>query len=227
MKATRYIILGVIVILLISSSFPYIANGITAQHKDKNMLAADQAVSFGFFETYTWTEVLSGLDPADRFFQLIDTEGIDKDGCKLGTCMRSNSSELWDYIHSDPFAKQVPGDIRFAWGASKDHQDMTLFALKQPAVPLKGPDQSHIQEVSVKNSDHGESYDLLITFSEDGAELWAALTGENVGRSIAIVFNDQVFTAPKVQEAIKLGKCMISGDLSENDVKEIRSILGK
>jgi hypothetical protein len=225
MKVTRYIILGVILISLIISSFPHVANGYTTQTQDKRMEAVDPAVSFGFFETYAWTEVLSGLDPTDRFFSLIDSEGVDKDACKLGTCTMFNSPELWDYIHSDPFAEKVPEDIRFAWGAKKDQQDLELFALKQPAGPSKGPDLSQIQDVTVKKSDQGETYDLFITFSEEGAKLWATLTGENVGRSVAIVFNDLVYTAPKVQAAVKHGKCVISGDLSERDVIEIRAIL--
>jgi len=225
MKATRYIILGVIVISLIISSFPHIVNGITAPHKDKIMVTVDQAVSFGFFETYTWTEVLSGLDPADRFFQLIETKGEDKSGCRLGRVKMAHSSELWAHIHGDAFQKQLPEDIRFAWGAGKEQDERILYALKQPAGPFKGPMPSHIKEAKSKKSEYNASYELLISFTEEGTKLWADLTGENVGRSIAIVFNDLVYTAPMVREAIKDGECAISGNLEESDVTQIINIL--
>jgi len=225
MKSILYIILGVILISLIGSSFPHITNGFNSQRTVMNLEVVDQHVSFGFFETYSLTEVLSALDPADSFFQLVNTEGRDKRGCLLGSCQESQASELWDYIHSDSFQKQLPADIRFAWGASQEQQNKMLFALKQPVEALKGPLQSHIKEAKAKKSEHNASYELLISFTEEGTKLWADLTGANVGRSIAIVSNDLVYAAPMVREAIKNGECAISGSYAESDLTQIINIL--
>lgn len=225
MKSIKYIILGVILISLIGSSFPHIANGFNSHQADLYLETADQHVPFGFFETYTWTEALSALDPADRFFLLVNTEGRHKSSCVLGSCQESQASELWDYIHSDPFQKQLPADIRFAWGASQEQQNKMLFALKQPAGSLKGPLQSHIKEAKAKKSEHNDSFELLISFTEEGTKLWAELSGANVGRSIAIVANDLVYAAPMVREAIKNGKCAISGNYEESDLTQIINIL--
>jgi len=225
MKSLKYIILGVMLISLIGSSFPYIANGFASQRTGLYLETSDQHVPFGFFETYTLTEVLSALDPADRFFLLVDTEGRDKGGCMLGSCQESQASELWAYIHSEPFQKQLPADIRFAWGASQEQQVKMLFALKQPAEALKGPLQSHIKEAKAKKSEHNASYELLISFTEEGTKLWAELTGANVGRSIAIVSNDLVYAAPMVREAIAHGECSISGNYAESDLTPIINIL--
>lgn len=225
MKSILYIILGVILISLIGSSFPHIANGFASRQTELYLETEVQHVPFGFFETYTLTEVLSALDPADRFFQLVNAEGRDKSGCMLGSCQESQASELWDYIHSDPFQKQLPADIRFAWGASQEKQNKMLFALKQPADGLKGPLQSHIKEAKARKSEHSASYELLISFTEEGAELWADLTGANVGKSIAIVSNDLVYAAPMVREAIKNGECAISGSYTESDLTPIINIM--
>jgi len=225
MKSILYIILGVLLISLIGSSFPHIANGYTSQRTVMNQEAADPQVPFGFFETYSLTEVLSTLDPADRFFQLVDTEGRDKSGCLLGICQESKASELWNYIHSDSFRKQLPENVLFAWGASQEQRNKMLFALKQPAEALKGPLQSHIKEAKAKKSEHNASYELLISFTEEGTKLWAELTGANVGRCIAIVSSDLVYAAPMVREAIKNGECAISGSYEESDLTQIIHIL--
>jgi len=224
MKTIKYIIPVFILISILSSSFSPIVHGIHLQRRDLPAQAPDQEHTFGFFETYTWTEVLSGLDPDDRIFQLLETGGEDKNGCRLGSCQSSHSSELWAYVHGDSFHKKVPEDLLFAWGAGKDQQNRVLYALKQSAGNVKAPGLSQIQEVSVKKSEQG-SYDIFISFSEEGAKQWADLTGANVGRSIAIVFNDLVYTAPRVMESIRHGKCMISGDFDENDVKQILALL--
>ena len=223
-KKATYILLGIILILLTISSFPYILNGIVPQTRMTYLQESQQAVAFGFFETYSWTEVLSKVDPDDRFFQVIDTEGVIKDGCMLGSCPGTQAREIWEYIHDRPFQMQLPEDIRFAWGSPDAQGRLSLYALKQPAGTLKGPDRSQIQEVSSMKNEQGY-YDLYITFSDKGAESWAQLTGRNVGRSIAVVFEDRVYTAPVVRETIRHGKCLISGHLNEQDVARIRAIL--
>lgn len=225
MKPISYILPVFILISILGSSFSPVVHGIQLQRRSLLGQVPDQQHTFGFFETYTWTEVLSALDPADRIFQLLETGGEDKNGCRLGSCQTSHSSELWAYLHGDSFQKKVPEDLRFAWGAGKDQQNRVLYALKLPVV-LKGPGLSQVQEVKVKEGEQG-SYDIFISFSEQGARQWADLTGANVGRSIAIVFNDLVYTAPRVMESIRHGKCMISGDFDENDVKQILAVLGQ
>ena len=223
MKNIKYIIPVFILISVLGSSFSPVVHGIHLQRRDLPAQTLDQEQALGFFETYSWTEVLSGLDPGDRIFQLLETGVEDKNGCRLGSCLSSQSSELWAYVHGDSFQKKVPEDLRFAWGAGKDQQNRVLYALKQPGT-VKGPGLSQIQDVSMRKSELG-SYDIFISFSEEGAKQWADLTAANVGRSIAIVFNDLVYTAPRVMESIRHGKCVISGDFDENDVKQILALL--
>jgi len=214
MKSTVYILsMAIAASILFTSHMPLIED------------ATNQRASFGFFETYTWTEILSDLDPADRFFQWVNTEGESKNGCRLGSCTEANSSELWDHIHSSKFRKQLPEDIRFAWGANKEKEVLVLYALKEHGSEQEYPNISHIQDVSAKKSTWNDSYELLISFNEEGAKLWAGLTGANVDKDLAIVFNDKVYSAPNVREAIKGGKCSISGNLDEDDVNLIKSIL--
>lgn len=224
MKKIKYIILGLVLISLTISSFPYILNGIAQQSKVTYLQEPNRAIPFGFFETYTWTELLAKMDPGNRFFQVIDTEGVNKDGCRLGSCPGTQAPEIWEYIHSDAFQKQLPEDVLFAWGTPDAQGRLSLYALKQPAGNPKGPDRSQIEEVKSVKNDQG-FYDLYISFSEKGAERWAQLTGQNVGRSVAVVFNDRVYTAPMVTEIIKDGKCQISGNMDEMDVNLIKSVL--
>ena len=186
--------------------------------------APDQKVSFGFFETCTWSEVLSEVDPSDNFFKWVDTEGVNREGSKLGSCQKAHSSKLWKHLHSEAFQKQIPANTLFAWGPEQD-EPLKLDALKQHPGSVKRPDKSEIQEVSTQKSAHGSSYDLLITFTKEGAKKWTELTSANVGRSIAIVVNDRVYSAPMVTEPIQHGKCSISGSFTESDVNDLKALL--
>lgn len=203
------------------AAFLFCSNRPPAEHK------VYQEASFGFFETYSLSEVLSGLDPADTFFQWVNTEGEAQNGCRLGSCQMANSSMLWDYIHSSEFQKRLPEDIRFAWGANREKEVLVLYALKEHGSKQEYPDISHIQDASVKKSTWNDSYELLISFNKEGAKLWAGLTGANVDKSLAIVFKNKVYSAPNVREAIMGGKCSISGDFTEDDLNLIKSILSE
>jgi len=206
MKTFKYIILGILATSLMFSSFI-------------------QQESFGFFETYSLNEIESRLNPGDQFFKLINAKQTDPGSSKLGTCIDSESSELWKYIQTDSFLKQLPGDIWFAWGAQHNDNHHTLYALKHQANATPGPDQSDIESVTIKKDDRNDSYSLLLSFSDEGAEKWASLTGKNIGRNIAIVIDGKVYAAPKVSEEIKLGKCSISGDFSENELIKLKELL--
>ncbi len=184
-----------------------------------------QQGSFGFFETYSLNEIESWLDPGDRFFNLIDIKQTHPLSSRLGTCIDSEIPELWDYIQTDSFLKQLPDGIWFAWGAQHNDNHHTLYALKHQANATPGPDQSDIESVTIIKDDRNDSYNLLLSFSDEGAEKWASLTGDNIGRSIAIVIEGKVYTAPRVREEIKLGKCSISGNFTEIELIKLKELL--
>ena len=50
-----------------------------------------------------------------------------------------------------------------------------------------------------------------LEFNDDGAKLFAKITGENVNKTIAIYLDGQLLSAPNVREAIKDGKAEITG----------------
>lgn len=210
MKTLKYIVLGVLMISLSLS-------GIT------NLLG--QKGSIEFLETYSYNEITSNLDPGDRFFQLFDSYGADPESSKLGDCSSEKVSELWAYIHGEAFIHKLPDDIRFAWGVQKEENQLTLYALKEPYKAATGPDQSDILDVAIKKNDQEGTYSLLISFSEEGAEEWATLTGKNVGRNIAMVIDGDVYAAPVVREKIEQGKCVISGNFSKNEVSRLKEKL--
>ena len=131
---------------------------------------------------------------------MINIDQINPESSILGICSSENVSNLWTYIHSEGFIHKLPDDIRFAWGVQKRENQLTLFALKQPRKAAIGPDQSDILNVATEKNKQDETYNLLISFSEEGAEEWATLTGKNVGRNIAIVIDGKVCSSCSERE---------------------------
>lgn len=209
MKTIKYAILSLILSSLIISSFTFIG----------------QQKSLSFSEIYTSEEVIASLNPSDGFFKMIDASELHPLSSKLGSFTKAEAKEVWDYIHSDAFRKQLPEDLSFAWGVQEWDQDRALFALKNPKAGYTGPGQADINEVLVRNTGIGNDFGLYISFSEKGAEKWATMTRDNVGRNIAILFDGKVFGAPRVMEEIKNGECMISGDFTESELNKLKAAL--
>ncbi|MBO5963435.1 MAG: hypothetical protein J6P97_03035, partial [Bacteroidales bacterium] len=54
---------------------------------------------------------------------------------------------------------------------------------------------------------------VSMVMKDEAARKWAKITGSNVGKSIAIVLDDVVYSAPNVNDEITGGRSEISGNL--------------
>jgi len=188
------------------------------------ILSFTQAETVTFNETYTQQEVISKLDPDDQFFTWIQLEDTYPESARIGRCHQDDLEDLWIYIQSKAFRVKVQDDLSIAAGAEAKDQMISLYAIKKSVSNDVIPSGQDLEEVSVSLSDDEENYMLLFSFSESGAEKWAAMTRLNKGRDIAILFDGKVISAPRVQEEIKDGKCAISGKFTESEINELKAL---
>jgi len=206
MKTLKYILLGVILSSFVFSSFA-------------------QSGTVTFCETYTQQEVLSKLDPDERFFTLVNLENTDPESSRIGRCDEADLNRLWEHVQSGAFRSKVPEDLIIAAGAETKDQMIALYAIKKNASNNVFPTGSDLEEVSVIKDDQEDNYSLYISFSESGAEKWASMTRLNVGKDIAILFDSKVISAPRLREEIKNGLCSISGKFTESEINELKTVL--
>ena len=209
MKRFRYLISGLMMVLILAGLSNLVAQQATIQ----------------FLTTYTNAEVTSGLDRDDRLFQLIDVEGTENQGSILGYCRPENTGKVQKYLESTAFRGQMPGDIQFSWGTPVEKRGLPLYAVRMKQNNYEGPAQSEIKSVEVVTGKSTDDYSLLLSFSKEGAEKWARLTGGNIGKCVAIVIDDTVWSAPMVQEEIRMGKCQISGKFSMEEIQALKKQL--
>ena len=215
MKTLKYIALGVILTSLVFSSFSF--------YPAKKSFT--QAETVTFCETYTQQEVISKLDQDDQIFTWVQLEDTDPESSRIGRSHQDNLEDLWDYVQSEAFRAKVQEDLIIVEGAEAKNHIKALYAIKKSASNDVFPSGQDLEEVSVSLDGDEENYMLLFSFSESGVEKWASMTRLNKGRNIAILFNGKVISAPRVQEEIKDGKCVISGKFTESEIKELKAIL--
>lgn len=74
--------------------------------------------------------------------------------------------------------------------------------------------------------DQNGRVEVTIQKNSEGAKSWKRLTGENIGRQIAIVLDDYVYSYPVVNDEIPNGRSSISGgDMSIEEAQDLSNIL--
>ena len=62
---------------------------------------------------------------------------------------------------------------------------------------------------------------ISLEFNKEGKELFAKITEEHIGKPVAILLDEIIVSAPIVQESIKEGRAVISGNFSISEAKQI------
>ncbi len=74
------------------------------------------------------------------------------------------------------------------------------------------------------DSQYGEPY-VSLSFDARGARLFGRITESNVGRKLAIVLDNNVYSAPVIQEKITGGRAQITGQFTTDDAKDLAIVL--
>lgn len=209
MKTIKYIITAIVILSTCMGGF-------------SNLKAQENIL---FAETYKRSEITSLLEKDDRFFTILNSSETDPERAKLGSCPEADAKEAWKYLNSNTFRNQLPEDLHFAWGWDTGDGTFILYALRE--TQETAPGKKDLSSVNIEKSKRTNSYNLLMSLSEEGAKSWARMTRENVGRNIAIVIEGKVVAAPVVNSEIKQGKCMISGNFSKEEITEMKALLEK
>ena len=128
-------------------------------------------------------------------------------------------------------AKKVfdPRTVKFLWSAKADeHFGGDVYVLY--AIKITTRDGSALLDggcISDARQDFSTvgGNEISMTMNSEGAREWKRITGENVGNCIAIVLDDQVYSAPRVNGEIAGGRSSITGDFTLEEAKDLANIL--
>ena len=66
---------------------------------------------------------------------------------------------------------------------------------------------------------------VSMTMNDEGARQWSRITGQNIGKAIAIVLDDQVYSFPNVNSQIDGGRSQISGRFTVEEAGDLANVL--
>ncbi len=149
----------------------------------------------------------------------------------LGYIAGRDTAVFNEYMALDNVRSQFPGNVRFAFGIPETNDKgvksdiVALYALKT----VEGSDKARlegdgVQQASQDYDDRGRAAIKMI-MTKQGERIWGELTTNNVGKPIAIVLDNNVYSAPNVINPITTGNSEISGNFTIEEAQDLANIL--
>ena len=122
-----------------------------------------------------------------------------------------------------------PPNMKFLWGVKPlvgdDRQEFVEFYAVKKGRDGKAPMTGEAVNDARQDFDQNGRPEINMTMTPAGAKRWAKLTGDNVGRQVAIVLDNYVYSAPVVQGEITGGNSSITGNFAIEEAKDLANIL--
>lgn len=204
-----------------------------------------------FYEVYNYNEIQNELG---RLAQLLANDtvqsqnlyallgGVQRSGSPVvGMVTPANRMLVDSLMNTETAKKTLPADLTLMWSVKPaefprtdakgnvikkaDGTDMTdayweLVALKGDAV-LEG------DAITSASSEYDNMQGNMVNMkmNDRGAKDWATITRNNLGRSIAIVLDEHVYSFPNVNSEITGGSSQITGNFTPEEANDLSNVL--
>lgn len=156
-------------------------------------------------------------------------EGQLLEGPVVGVSHVKDTSAVNKYLAMKQVKALLPKNLKFFWTIKpydKSENFYQLIAIKINSRDGKAPlDGDAITNARPEFGQNKASAEVSMSMNSDGAKVWARLTKENVGKSIAIVLDDYVYSFPTVINEIKGGNSSITGNFTINEAQDLANVL--
>ena len=176
-------------------------------------------------------EEFAKLHPLFAVLQINQYNGQLASGPVVGIADKKDMAKIDEYLNMKQVKDLLPRNLSLKWGVKaidEKEQFFYLYAIKKTnrdGTPALGGDV-----VTDANADFvqqaGRSEQVVdMVMNAEGAKAWARLTKENIGKAVAIVLDDMVYSAPNVQVEITGGRYQITGHFTPEEAKDLANVL--
>ncbi len=138
-------------------------------------------------------------------------------------------------ILNDPDVKRVlPNDLRILFsGRTKEVQTndggkvkfySLFFVNREPGMTGEAVKEAKAELGSVSSEQMGQAI-VNVRMNPEGTKTWARLTGANVDKRLAIVLDNKVQMAPRIQNKIPNGRTVVEGFANLEEAQDIEIVL--
>lgn len=169
--------------------------------------------------------------PLFALLQLNQYNGQLAPGTVVGYASINDIPKINAYLEKKQVKDVLPRNLSLKWGVKAIDERETLYELY--AIKVTNRDGSPAlggDVVTDANADFtqqaGRTEQVVsMSMNAEGAKAWAKLTKENIGKAVAIVLDNMVYSAPNVQVEITGGRSQITGHFTPEEAKDLANVL--
>ena len=141
-----------------------------------------------------------------------------------------DTAEINRYLSMPEVQAEMPKDLRLKWGVSAYEYDpkgqtFELYAIRSTERNGRAPLEGDVVVSAKDEYDQFGKPAVSMSMNTDGSRRWAQLTKQNIGKSIAIVLDGYVYSAPNVNTEITGGNSQITGHFTPEQAKDLANVL--
>jgi len=167
-------------------------------------------------------------NPLFAILQLNQQNNPNLVGPVVGVSHAKDTATVNSFLAMRQVRDLLPRNIKFLWGVKAIDTKETFFQLyaikttRDGRAPLGGDVIISARGDFNQHTNFGE---VSMSMNQEGAQTWARLTRDNINRSIAIVLDNAVYSAPNVMNEITGGRSSITGHFTIEEANDLANVL--
>ena len=223
-----------------------------ATTSDSGSLVTTEDTTSSFFNTSDTTALSDNLNATDELltdsaskaneinlytymhpnFYIKDNKYFPAEDAVVGYALIRDTARVNAMLRMESVINVLPQRLKFAW-AVKPFKDpntkkytnfLQLYALK-PANDGKASLEGDVIIDARQDFSQNQNSEITMLMNTKGAKEWKRITGQNVGKSVAIILDNLVYSSPVVRDEIPNGRSSITGDFTIQEAKDLANIL--
>jgi SecD/SecF fusion protein len=157
--------------------------------------------------------------PLSRLFTMPGSLGVNvRDTSRMNTLLRSEEARA-----------TLPPNLALLWSAKpvtiEKQEYLRLVPVKKDRNGGQAPLSGEVVSDARQDYDQGGRPEVSVGMNPTGARKWQKMTAANIGKQVAIVLDDYVYSDPVVQSEIAGGNTSISGNFSIEEAQDLAQVL--
>ena len=207
------------------------ANSVLAEILPKNetALSATETTDSLLAATLAQNEQAEAYKAANPLFSVLQPTGYRGNAC-IGYANYADTAKINKYLAMPQVKGVFPPEFKAMWSVKPSQyvgsdNIFELVAIKATSRDGKAPlDGGAVTDARVQYGNSGAP-EVSMSMNAEGAQAWARITKDNIGRQVAIVLDGMVYSYPTVQSEISGGSSQITGHFTLEEAEDLANVL--
>ena len=175
-------------------------------------------------------EAIAAYRKQNPLFAVLQPSGARGNAC-IGYAHYADTAKINKYFAMPQIKSLFPVEFKPMWAVKASPyipggNTFELVAIKATSRDGKAPlDGGVVTDARVQYGNTGGNPEVSMSMNGEGASVWARMTGDNIGKQIAIVLDGMVYSYPMVNSKIEGGSSQITGNFTLEEAEDLANVL--